>query len=150
MVILSSEVLYILSFFSLECTLSIFLATQHPRSVWSPWQQCNTFGALSGYLIKTGFLCVRWTWTFLLSLKLLSEVDTPPEKCEGWGRGQDVSWEREMEKVKARLRGSLVERCYSAAVWSPWWCLLYWSGCTMVTHSKSIHRWPLLLIRFWK
>lgn len=95
-VILSFEVLHVLSFPSLERTLSIFLATldaqrNNPRSARSPWQQCNTFGALSGYLIKTGSPCVGRVWTFLLSPGPLSEADTPlPEKKargteDGWG-----------------------------------------------------------------
>lgn len=86
MPILSFEMLHILSFSLLEHKLKMFLATldtKHSQGQFCLPGNCNTFGALSGYLIKTGSVCVRWTWTFLLSLKLLSAVDTSLEKSEG-------------------------------------------------------------------
>lgn len=136
------EVLCVLSFSHWNSASSWQLLTHNAttsRSVWSPWQQCNTFGASSGYLIKTGSLCVRWTWTLLLSLKLLSEADTPePKKKRVWG-------------TETRDGGMCLEREESVTVRSPWWCLCI-DHCTVVSHSKSIHRWPLQLFFFffWK
>lgn len=109
----------------------------HPRSVCSPWQQWSTFGALSGYLIKTSSLCVRapgwvracmcarlaWTWTFLLSPKLLSEDDTPAEKCRRRGRGcEGRSWgeTEDLGGVRSPVRSPWWCRCIDQAVaWSP-------------------------------
>lgn len=68
---------------------------QHPRSGCSPWQQWNTFGTLSGYLINRGSVCQMNT-DALLSLKLLSEDDAPAKKDKD-GEG-DRMGEKKREK----------------------------------------------------
>lgn len=141
MSVLSFEVLHILSFSAQERILCVFLATldakrNHQGQFGLPGN-CNTFAALSGYLIKTSSMCVRWSWTFLLSLKLLSEEETPPESegdkmCLKRARGR--KWEQE------EAGGDLVEHRYSVGSWKSLMMLLYWSDPTTVTHSKSIHK----------